>query len=189
MESFVDEFNDQRREKSGSPVIAVDGLSGAGKDTVASFVSERFGIRHISASDAFYEIAEERGLSETELSAQAGKGVDLEIDRRTLQKALSGACVIDSRIAAHVLGTYADLRIRVEADPEERARRIGERDDIDSPVPHVQTRDREDSRRYQQYYSIDTSDLSVYHLVLDNTDVDIEPQNRIIESAVENTVM
>jgi cytidylate kinase len=132
MGSYIEEFQKEDRTKESSVVITVDGPSGpsgAGKDTLAEYIASEIGLVHFSASDVFYSIAEERGISHVELANRADKQVDLEVDRRTLERGLENNCVIDSRIASWVLGDYSDLRIHVTADLEERAKRIAVRED------------------------------------------------------------
>lgn len=186
MESFIDSFRDAGEKKSDI-VITVDGKAGAGKGTLAEHIADKLGIEHFSASDVFYAIAEERGLEDVELSEEAEKEVDLEVDRKTLERALSQDCVIDSRIASWVLGSYADFRIRLVADVEERGRRLASRDGLDEEeaVERVKKRDEGDARRYKQYYGIDLDDLEIYDLLIDNTDLGIEEQNRLVDKVLE----
>lgn len=181
MESYVKEFQG-KHEKESEIVVTIDGPSGAGKGTAADFVSKKLAVTHFSASDVFYSIAEERGISHVELAEKADKSVDLEVDRRTLERGLSSNCVIDSRIASWVLGDYADLRIHLTADLEERARRIAKREDVDLEEAREETekRDEENTERYMDYYGVETSDLGIYHLVLDNTKLSIQAQEEIL---------
>lgn len=186
MGSYIKELQDDHEKKSDI-VITVDGPSGAGKGTFAEHISQKLSVKHFSASDIFYKIAEERGLEDHELAEEAEKAVDLEIDRRTLERALEESCIIDSRIASWVLGDYADLKIHLSADVEERARRLAEREGYDTKEAKkiVEKRDREDYRRYQKYYGIDPEDLSIYDVLIDNTELSIEEQNRLIDKVLE----
>ena len=43
-------------------LIAVTGLNGSGKDTVANYFKEKYGFNHISLSDIVREIVKEKGL-------------------------------------------------------------------------------------------------------------------------------
>lgn len=185
MGSFIDEFKGDNEKKSDI-VVTVDGESGAGKGTIADHISKRLRIAHFSASDVFYQIAEDRGISHVELAQQADKQVDLEVDRRTLQRGLENNCVIDSRIASWVLGDHSDLRVYVTADLDERAKRIAGREKIDFEQAKEDTekRDEENDRRYEEYYGIDTGNLEIYDLVIDNTDMSIGKQNELIDKAL-----
>lgn len=182
MKSYVDEFQGSH-EKNSDIVITVDGPSGAGKGTIADYIASRLGTAHFSASDVFYSIAEERGISHVELARQADKQVDLEVDRRTLERGLENNCVIDSRIASWVLGDYSDLKIHVTADLEERAKRIAAREDkrLEEVLEETRERDRENSRRYSDYYGIDTGNLEIYDVLVDNTEMSISEQEEYID--------
>lgn len=182
MKSYIEEFQGDH-EKESEVVVTVDGPSGAGKGTMADYIASRLELAHFSASDVFYSIAEERGISHVELARQADKQVDLEVDRRTLQRGLENNCVIDSRIASWVLGGYSDLRIHVTADVEERAKRIAAREDqeYEKTLEETRERDRENSRRYSDYYGIDTGNLEIYDVLVDNTEMSISEQEEYID--------
>ena len=119
----MDELNFEGTRKS-RVLVTIDGRSGAGKGTLAEHISQHLGVDHYFAGDFFRSIAEEKGLAVEELSEQAGKEIDLEVDRRTFRKGLSEDCVIESRISCHVMGDHSDLKIRLTADLAERGRRV-----------------------------------------------------------------
>ncbi len=182
MGSLVEEFQGDYN-KNSEIVITIDGESGAGKGTIADYIASKLGIYHFSASDVFHSIAEDRGISHVELAEQADKQVDLEVDRRTLERGLENNCVIDSRIASWVLGDYSDLRIYVTADLEERAKRIAAREDIsyEKALENTEKRDEENSRRYNEYYDIDTENLDIYDVIIDNTEMSISEQEEQLD--------
>lgn len=186
MGSYVEEFQGDN-EKNSEIVITVDGPSGAGKGTIADYIASKLGIYHFSASDVFYSIAEERGISHVELAKKADKQVDLEVDRRTLERGLENNCVIDSRISSWVLGDYSDLKIHVKADVEERAKRIAAREDIEyeKALEETKERDKENSRRYEDYYGIDTGDVEFYDVLIDNSDMSISEQEEYLDKILE----
>jgi len=186
MKSFVEEFQGEH-EKNSNIVITIDGESGAGKGTIAEYIASKLNIYHFSASDVFYNIADDRGISHVELAQQANKEVDLEVDRRTLERGLENDCVIDSRIASWVLGEYSNLRIYVKADLEERAKRIAAREDIsyEKALEDTEKRDEENSRRYDDYYGINTEDLSIYDVIIDNTEMSISEQEEQLDKILE----
>jgi len=186
MESFVQEFQGDH-EKDSDIVITIDGDSGAGKGTIADYIASRLGLYHFSASDVFHSIAEDRGISHVELAQKADKKVDLEVDRRTLERGLENNCVIDSRIASWVLGEYSDLRIYVTADLEERAKRIAAREDIsyEKALEDTEKRDEENSRRYKEYYGINTGEMDIYDVIIDNTDMSISEQEKQLDKILE----
>lgn len=195
MESYIDEFQ-ETREKSSDTVISIDGPSGAGKGTLAEYISDKLGIPCYSAGDFFRQLAEEKGMTVEELSSQADKNTDIKVDKRTLEKGMNESCVIESRISSWVLGDYSDFRIYLTAELDERARRV--KNDSDAGVrsaedkkntfkqakEKIQQRDKDNKQRYQDYYGIDVEDLSIYDLIIDNTDLDLEEQKQLVEKAL-----
>ncbi|MFB6193341.1 MAG: (d)CMP kinase [Candidatus Nanohaloarchaea archaeon] len=190
MESYIDEFK-QERDKNSDLVVCINGPSGAGKGTLAAQVAEMLDVDHFSAGDVFRGIAADRGMDVVELSEKADKETDLEVDRRTLERALNNDCVVDSRLSSWVLGSYADVKIYITADIEERASRVAEREEItlEEALERIEKRDSDNRERYQKYYGIDVEDLSVYDLVLDNTDLEVETQRKIVEEYIEGTAL
>lgn len=185
MESYVERIDDSRKKKA-DVIVTVDGPSGSGKGTLAQHIAGRLDADHFSAGDIFRSIAAERGMSHVELAEKAGKEVDLEVDRRTLERALKQDCVVDGRLPSWVLGDYSDLRIYLTADLEERAKRIAGREDKDLETVKKETekRDQDNQERYEKYYSIDTENLEIYDLVIDNTDMSIEEQEELVDKVL-----
>ncbi|MFB6209790.1 MAG: (d)CMP kinase [Candidatus Nanohaloarchaea archaeon] len=186
MESYIEEFQGDH-EKNSDLVITVDGKAGAGKGKLGEQIAGVLELEHFSASDVFYSVAEERGLEDFELSDEAEKEVDLAVDRRTLERGLEQDCVIDGRLTGWVLGSNADLRIKVVADEEERARRLAEREDMDAVEARqiVEKRDSRDEERYMDYYGISLEDDEIYDLVIDNTDMNLEEQAEFMRQKLE----
>lgn len=185
MESYIDQFQDSH-EKHAGLIITVDGPSGSGKGTLAEYIAEKLGIEHFSAGDVFRAIADDQGISHVELAKKADKDVDVKVDRRTLERALKESCVVDGRLPSWVLGDYSDLRIFLTADLEERARRVAEREDKDLEKVKEETgeRDKENKRRYHEYYGIDTEELDIYDLIIDNTDMGVEEQEELVDNVL-----
>lgn len=186
MGSYIEDFQGDH-EKQADIIVTVDGPSGSGKGTLAEEIADRLGINHFSAGDVFRSIAEDRGMTHVELAEQADKGVDLEVDRRTLQRALEESCVIEGRLPSWVLGDYSDLKIFLTADEEERARRVAGRENIDRKTAlreEIRARDQENSKRYEEYYGIDTSRTDIYDVIFDNTDLSLEEQNQLIDKII-----
>lgn len=192
MGSYIEEFMDDY-EKRSDTVITIDGPSGAGKGTAAEQIGSILDLPVYSAGDFFREIAKERGMTVEELSEEADRETDLDVDRRTLQKGLKEDCVIESRIAGRVLGDYSDLKIYMTAEVEERAQRSlkdikeGKREDeedadsLEEVEEKIRKRDKDNRERYKRYYGIDTQDLEIYDAVIDNTEMDVEEQEEELE--------
>ena len=185
MESYIERFK-EKREKKAEIIVTVDGPSGSGKGTLASHIADMLDLKHFSAGDVFRSIAEEQGITHVELAEKAGKEIDLEVDRKTLSRALKETCVVDGRLPSWVIGEYSDLRIFLTADIEERARRIAGREgkEISQVKEDTEKRDRDNRKRYQSYYGIDTERRDIYDLVIDNTDMSIEEQNELVDKVL-----
>lgn len=181
---------DLEGEKQSDLLITIDGQSGAGKGVLAEHIAEQLNVNYYSAGNFFRNIAEEKGCTVQKLSKEADKNLDLEIDRRTFQKGLKEDCVIESRIACHVLKDYSDYKIRLKAGLEERAQRVSEREDIgvEEAKQHIKERDRDNKKRYREYYGLDMDNLDGYDLILDNTDLTVSETNQIVMKALQTAV-
>jgi cytidylate kinase len=84
------------------------------------------------------------------------------------------------------LKDYSDLKIRLKADLEERAKRVAEREGLEKEAAResIRKRDEDNMKRYQHYYGIDMEDLSIYDIVVDNSELNIEETNKLIEKAL-----
>lgn len=187
MGSYIPDFQGNHDRKADI-IVTVDGPSGSGKGTLAEEIADRLGIKHFSAGDVFRSIAEDRGITHVELAEKADKEVDLEVDRQTLQRALEESCVVEGRLPSWVLGDYSDLKIFLTAEEEERARRVAGRENIDTETAleeEIRQRDHENNRRYEDYYGIDTSKTEIYDVMFDNTELNLNEQNQLVDKIIE----
>ncbi len=153
---------------SSELIIAVSGKSGCGNTTVSRILAERLGLRLINYT--FHDMAMERGISFEEMGRLAEKDThyDLYLDRRQVELAAGGGCVLGSRLAIWLLAT-ADLRVYLSASLAVRARRIAEREGLD-PVQaqqDIEARDQRDRNRYLKLYDIDIDRYEFADLVVD----------------------
>ncbi len=187
MGSKIEEFQGSR-EKNSDIVVAVGGPSKSGKSTAAEHIAEFLGIKHFSAGDFFREIATERDMTVEELSEKADRETDIEVDRRSLEAGLDNDCVVDGRLAAWVLGDYADFTIYLTAEIEERGRRLAELEglELEEAIKKVGQRDRDNNRRYERYYGIDVPQPKMYDLLIDNTELSIEEQKEVVERVLQD---
>ena len=134
------------------------------------------GVRFINFT--FRSLAEERGMSLTEVLVLAAKddSWDRDVDQRQVSLAREdGGCVLGSRLAIWMLGE-ADLKVYLKAAPENRVKRIVNREGgtIESVAAFTAERDRQDRERYLRIYAIDNDDYGFADLIVD-TDV-LEPK-------------
>ena len=100
--------DEQRMSRSGRPgtlLITISGKSGCGNSTVSRLVAERLGLRLINFT--LRDLARERGLSFEQMweRAEYDQSVDHELDRRLMELAADGECVLGTRA-----GDLADRR-------------------------------------------------------------------------------
>ncbi len=152
--------------------ITISGLPGTGKTTVAKLLSEKLGIKLISAGDIFRRLAEQKGLTLEEFGklAEENPEIDFLVDRT--QKELAEKekdAVIDGRLSGWFVKD-ADLRVWLFADAEIRYSRIASRESKDISVARLETKKREEleKRRYSKFYSIDLEDTSIYDLSINS---------------------
>lgn len=156
--------------------ITISGPPGSGKTTACAKLSKVLGYRAEVFGKLFREMAASKGVSVAELGAMAEKdpSIDRDIDAMILQTAKDNEDIIlESRLSAYLTkknGIEA-FRIYIHASPDVRMRRICLREDEDFDQACIETAEREESeaKRYMMYYGIDSTDLSVYDLII-NTD-------------------
>jgi cytidylate kinase len=148
--------------------IAISGKSGCGNSTVSRLLAERLSLRLINYT--FHDMAVERGLPFEELCRLAEKDnqYDLYLDRRQVELASVGGCVLGSRLAVWLL-PKAHLRVYLAASLEERARRIARREGLEAAraLEAVKARDTRDRNRYLRLYQVDIDDYRLADLVVD----------------------
>lgn len=167
--------------------IAISGKSGCGNSTVTKMVGQELGLKVINYT--FRQMARERGISFAELRRKAEQDdtFDLELDRKQVELAKGGNCVLGSRLAVWILKN-ADLKVYLTASSEVRARRIAEREkrDFVEVLRETKYRDKLDHDRYVRIYGIDNDDLSIANMIIDTETNDQNQVVALITSAVES---
>jgi len=169
--------------------ITVSGLPGSGTTSLAGYLAGKHGLRLISAGEVFRDLAEERGMNLQAFGALAetDPSIDKLIDAR--QKEIGeeqDGIVIEGRLSGWMIEN-ADLRIWLTAALDCRTERISGRDMMEREEAMDATRERQQSenRRYLEYYRIDISDLTHYHLVLISGKWNVEQLGAIVVSAIQ----
>lgn len=152
-------------------VITVSGPHGTGKSTYAKALAEAFRLRYVSAGELFRDLARQKGLTLEAFSRTAAEDptIDQAIDEMTKAEAREGAVVIDAQLSAWMAKEVADVKVLIVAVDEVRFKRIAERDGITVEEARKQTLAREliQKQRYEKYYGIDVSNMSIYDLKID----------------------
>jgi cytidylate kinase len=174
------------KEKGKRMIITVGGPIGSGKTTVAQVLAKRFNLRHVSAGEVFRQMAKERGMNLGEFSrlAEEDHRLDREVDRRQIEMAKSGDAIVDGRLSGWMID--ADLKIWLKAPLEVRAKRVAEREgkDFEKALKETKEREKSESKRYKEIYSINIEDLSPYDVILNTHLWDAEGVIEIIEKII-----
>ncbi len=168
-------------------VVAISGLHGAGKTTVARAIAKKFKLRYVCAGMVFRELAAERGMTLEEFGKYVERRpkIDREIDRRTAAAARRGRVLIDGRLAGW-MAKKADVKILVTAPLEERARRIAQREKrkYREVLSETVARERSEAKRFRKFYNIDVNDYSPFDLVLNTRRLDARETARVLGTLV-----
>ncbi|AUX10650.1 cytidylate kinase [Halalkaliarchaeum desulfuricum] len=158
------------RELDANLFITVSGPPGCGATTLCEGLSTALDCGWVSGGEVFRDIAKERDMSLSQLTARASESDELDraIDRRLRTIAekwgsTNKAFVLESRLAGWLAGNRADLRIWLDAPEEVRLERTRDREERGA---EMQVREVIESQRYESYYGIDLSDRSIYDLVI-----------------------
>jgi len=185
MKTFVKFFEKDEEEfakiyKNSGLTITVSGLASSGKTTGAKTIAQHFKLNYHSAGSIFRGIAEKKGMSLEEFAKVRSDEIDIEADRETLKLAIIGNVVLDGRLTGLIAGKWAEVRIFYNPPLEIRAKRFAEREGVDfnTALKKVKERDEADEKKYKKLYGIDLSNLSVYDIIIDNSDWSLEDAKR-----------
>lgn len=173
-------------------VVAISGLSGAGKTTTAQAVIRKFKrLRYVSAGEVFRQLAKERGMTLDEFSryAENHPAIDRMIDRRTADAARLGRVLIDARLAGW-MAKKADLKVLLTAPFKVRVMRIARREGRGYRSVYEETlrRERSEVKRFKKFYNIDVNDFSPFDIVINTDRLSCRETAKLIEFAI-NMVM
>ncbi|MFW5928801.1 MAG: (d)CMP kinase [Halobacteriota archaeon] len=171
-------------------IVTVSGLPGSGTTTLAKRLSDAYDLEYVSGGDVFREEAERRGVSvgEFNLMVEEEPEIDRELDERQTEIARERDDVLlESRLAGHMAGEHADLRVWLKASEDVRAERVAERESVSVEDALLKSREREasEAKRYMELYDIDVSDLGVYDLVVDTERWDADGVEVVVSAALE----
>ena len=173
-----------------SPIIAIGGLHGIGKSTVAKALAKHFKLRYLSAGKAFREMAKRKTLTLQEFSKLADEdpSIDLEIDNSIKKEAEKGDAIVEGQLASWMLKNMADMKILLTAPEKVRIKRIATREgtSFDEAKKRTAIREKIEKERYKKYYNIDLSDVSIYDLIFDTSLLIKEETIKVLEAMIED---
>jgi len=168
---------------SNNITIAISGKSGCGNTTVSKIVADKLNLKFINYT--FRTMADEKGISFEELRhlAEESTAIDMELDKKQVNLAAEGNCVLGSRLAIWMIAD-ADLKVYLTASSKVRAGRIADRENgtLEEKVRETEDRDQKDSARYKKIYAIDTSKYEFADLIIDT---DVNNVNEVVDLILE----
>jgi predicted cytidylate kinase len=172
-------------------MITIGGPPGSGKTTVAKLLSQKLDMALVVIGEIFRSLAKEKGytLSEFGEIASSDHSIDIELDKRTIEKARQDNLVLEGRLAGVMLqkNDIPSFKIWLDADITERAKRIAQRDggEIEDVISLIRKREQCELDRYQEIYGVKLTDKNIYDLIIDTTDISSEKVVDIILDALE----
>ncbi|MHA1476784.1 MAG: (d)CMP kinase [Promethearchaeota archaeon] len=174
-------------------IIAISGLHGTGKSTIAKLLSENLGILYYSTGQAFRDLAEENGMTLEEYTNYVEKNpeIDKTLDKKVVDIAKKGSIIIDSQLSGHLLKSIADFKIYLTCPLEIRVKRMVARDQssYDAKIKETTLREESELKRFKKLYNIDLSDNDFIHnffdLIIDTESLSVEEVLQIILKELE----
>jgi len=161
-------------------VITISGIPGTGTTTIANLLTTKMHIPYIYTGDIFRTLAKQYKMSLEEFSTYAENHpeVDNELDEQQLEILIKGEIILEGRLAGWIAhhNNIPATKIMLLANLKVRAQRIVKREggDIKKRSDEIRIREQSENRRYKNYYNIDVSDLSIYDIVIDTSELSPE---------------
>jgi len=158
-------------------VITISGLPGTGTTTIATQLQKSLHIPYIYTGDVFRSLAKKYRMSLEQFGSYAEQHpeIDNELDEQQLKILKQGNVILEGRLAGWLAyqNNIPAFKIMLIADILIRAQRIVNREGgaIETRLKEIQTREISENTRYKKYYNIDASDLSIYNLVIDTSNL------------------
>jgi len=168
-------------------VICIAGMTGCGKSTTAKRLAKKYGLRYFSGGGALKVLAIAAGYkpgvsgwwtTEEGLRFHQQRMTDPQFDRKVdeelLKEAKRGNVILDSWTMPWLL--KRGFKIWLEASPEERAKRLAERDGISLKAAFDVLREKDEKSQaiYKKYYGFTLGeDFSPFNIVLDTNELNV----------------
>ena len=172
--------------------IAISGLHGTGKSTIAKLIAEELKIKFYSTGYMFRELAQEKEMTLEQLSmlAEDDRNIDQELDAKIKKYAEQEECVLDNQLSPYLLGNIIEYCVLLKCAKDVRISRMADRDDdnIEEKISETLIREESEQKRFMDYYNIDVLDaqtiLGTFDLIVDTTNTDKEGVFRIVSKAI-----
>lgn len=178
-------------------------MAGTGKSTLAKKIARKYCFEYCSGGDALKALAIERGYRSLRNGWwESEEGIrflqdrshdpkfDEAVDEKLSELAQRGGVVLDSWTMPWLL--KKGFKIWLEASPDERAKRIAERDHISVEEALGASRRKEEKTKtiYKQLYGFSLGeDFAPFHLILDTNNLKSEEVFQVICMVIDNVVL
>ncbi|MCX6754740.1 MAG: cytidylate kinase family protein [Candidatus Nomurabacteria bacterium] len=179
-------------------IITIAGKLGSGKSSTAKNISEILNYKHYSTGDFMRSIANERGITLSELSkiAEADNSIDKALDDRNLEIGKMEDIVLDSRLGFYFIpdsfkvfleldtNTASERILKdMKSNPNRQKEDTGMFDTKESIIASIDNRLLSERKRYKQLYSIeDLTSHNNFDLVIDTSNTPLhEVSKKIID--------
>ena len=157
--------------------ITISGLPGSGTTTIANLLKKKLNLPYIYAGEIFRKMAEEHGMKllEFEKYCEENPEIDKKLDEQQEEILRKGNVILEGRLAGWIAykNKIPAFKIWLDCGKDERVRRIVQREGGSLKEKREEMKEREESeaKRYKNFYGIDLSDLSIYDIVVDTTNI------------------
>ncbi len=174
--------------------ITISGAIGSGKSSVAKMLAQKLGWQYYSTGMAQRKIAEEMGITTTELNALAvkDKAIDERIDAVFKNPPWGNDnCVVDSRLAFYFVPN--SFKVCLTAQDDVAGKRIfhdigrsGEKryHSIQEATEATQKRRELELKHFKNNYKLDIENKNIFDLVIDTTHLSVEQVCQVILAAL-----
>jgi len=174
-------------------IITIAGDLGSGKSSNADKIAGLLDYSRFSSGDFMRAVAQRHGMTVEEINEHAEEHpeIDHEVDNEVKKAGEKEKLVIDSRTAFHWIPE--SFKVYLKLDPKLAAARIYEQmlqgqrisqhaDSIDHMYEQTVRRKESERKRYLALYGFDSTDTSVFDLIIDTATAPLEKvSEKIIE--------
>jgi len=158
-------------------IITISGLPGTGTTTVALLLKEKTQLPYVYTGDIFRKLAQQHNMTLEAFGAYAEKHpeIDKQLDAQQLNILKRDDVILEGRLAGWIAyqNEIPAVKIMLTADISIRAQRIVKREggEIEKRAQEIRKREQSENNRYMNYYNIDASDLSIYDIIIDTSNL------------------